>query len=123
MNDKKKSLLKYADNVASPVIKQDGVKAWQTDSLKSVNRHFSQKFEEIKKEYSSLIDEFKWNELIYKSRHSFKPLQGKVYHLYQKNDNDKDLFLSIVDPSEWNMLFIGSFKLLSNNKWEKIEDE
>jgi len=123
MNDKKKSLLKYADNVASPVIKQDGVKAWQTDSLKSVNRHFSQKFEEIKKEYSSLIDEFKWNELIYKSRYSFKPLQGKVYHLYQKNDNDKDLFLSIVDPSEWNMLFIGSFKLLSNNKWEKIEDE
>lgn len=123
MKDKKKSLLKYADNVASPVIKQDGVKAWQTDSLKSVNRHFSQKFEEIKKEYSKLIDAFKWNELIYKSKYSFKPLQGKVYHLYQKNDTDKDLFLSIIDPSEWNMLFIGSFKLLSNNKWEKIEDE
>ena len=123
MKDKKKSLLKYADSVSSPVIKQDGVKAWQTDSLKTVNRHFNQKFEEIKKEYSKLIDEFKWNELIYKSRYSFKPLQGKTYHLYQKNDNDQDLFLSIIEPSEWNMLFIGSFKLLSNNKWEKIEDE
>jgi len=123
MKDKKKSLLKYADNVASPVIKQDGVKAWQTDTLKSVNRHFSQKFEEIKIEYSKLIDEFKWNELIYKSKYSFKPLQGNVYHLYQKNDTDKDLFLSIIDPREWDMLFIGSFKLLSNNKWEKIKDE
>jgi hypothetical protein len=50
-------------------------------------------------------------------------VQGKMYHLYQKNDDNKDLFLSLIGPDEWDMLFIGSFKLLSNNKWEKIEDE
>ena len=123
MKDKKKSLLRYADHVASPVIKPEDVKAWETDSIKSVNRHFNQRFEEIKKEYTKLIDEFKWNELVYKSKYTFKPVQGKMYHLYQKNDDNKDLFLSLIGPDEWDMLFIGSFKLLSNNKWEKIEDE
>ena len=32
------------------------------------------------------------------------------------------LFLSLIGPKEWNMLYIGSFKLLSNNKWEKIDE-
>ena len=121
MKEKKKSLLKYAGEISSPVIRQDDIKKWESDAVKSVNDHFSQRFDEIKKEYSKLIDEFKWNDLVYKSNYSFKPIQGKIYHLYQKDDDSKSLFLSIIDPSEWDMLFIGSFKLLSNNKWEKID--
>ena len=121
MKEKKKSLLKYAGEISSPVIRQDDIKKWESDAVKSVNDHFSQRFDEIKKEYSKLIDEFKWNDLVYKSNYSFRPIQGKIYHLYQKNDDSKSLFLSIIDPNEWDMLFIGSFKLLSNNKWEKID--
>tara|TARA_B100001123_G_scaffold142162_1_gene165149 strand:+ start:199 stop:567 length:369 start_codon:yes stop_codon:yes gene_type:complete len=122
MKEKNKSLLKYAGEISSPVIKQDDVKAWESDSLKSVNDHFNERFEEIKKEYAKLIEEFKWNDLIYKSKYSFKPIQGKTYHLYQKDDSDKNLFLSIVGPNEWKMLYIGSFKLMSNNKWEKVDE-
>tara|TARA_B100000575_G_scaffold268926_1_gene248214 strand:- start:275 stop:643 length:369 start_codon:yes stop_codon:yes gene_type:complete len=121
MKEKKKSLLKYAGEISSPVIRQEDIKKWESDAVKSVNDHFSQRFDEIKKEYSKLIDEFKWNDLVYKSNYSFRPIQGKTYHLYQKDDDSKSLFLSIIDPSEWDMLFIGSFKLLSNNKWEKID--
>ena len=121
MKEKKNSLLKYASEISSPVIRQDDIKKWESDAVKSVNDHFSQRFDEIKKEYSKLIDEFKWNDLVYKSNYSFKPIQGNTYHLYQKDDDSKSLFLSIIDPSEWDMLFIGSFKLLSNNKWEKID--
>ena len=50
MKEKNKSLLKYAGEISSPVIKQDDVKAWESDSLKSVNDHFNERFEEIKKE-------------------------------------------------------------------------
>ena len=121
MKEKKNSLLKYASEISSPVIRQDDIKKWESDAVKSVNDHFSQRFDEIKKEYSKLIDEFKWNDLVYKSNYSFRPIQGNTYHLYQKDDDSKSLFLSIIDPSEWDMLFIGSFKLLSNNKWEKID--
>ena len=122
MNKKKKNLLKYAGEVSSPVIKQDDIKKWESDSIKSVNDHFSQKFNETKEEYSKLIDEFKWNDLIYKSNYSFKPIQGKIYHLYQKDDNENSLFLSIIGPNDWNMNYIGSFKLMSNNKWEKTDE-
>ena len=122
MKEKKKSLLKYAGEISSPVIKQDDIKKWESDAVKTVNYHFSQRFSEIKKEYSKLIEEFQWNDLVYKSNYSFKPIQGKTYHLYQKDDAKKSLFLSLIGPSEWDMLFIGSFKLLSNNKWEKIDE-
>ena len=122
MKEKKKSLLKYAGEISSPVIKQDDIKKWESDAVKTVNDHFSQKFSEIKKEYSKLIEEFQWNDLVYKSNYSFKPIQGKTYHLYQKDDAKKSLFLSLIGHSEWEMLFIGSFKLLSNNKWEKIDE-
>ena len=122
MKEKKKSLLKYAGEISSPVIKQDDIKKWESDAVKTVNDHFSQRFNEIKKEYSKLIEEFQWNDLVYKSNYSFKPIQGKIYHLYQRDDQKKSLFLSLIGPKEWNMLFIGSFKLLSNNKWEKLDE-
>ena len=122
MKEKKKNLLKYAGEISSPVINQDDIKKWESDAVKTVNDHFSQRFNEIKKEYSKLIEEFQWNDLVYKSNYSFKPIQGKIYHLYQRDDEKKSLFLSLISPKEWNMLFIGSFKLLSNNKWEKIDE-
>ena len=122
MREKKKNLLKYAGEISSPVIKQDDIKKWESDAVKTVNDHFSQRFNEIKKEYSKLIEEFQWNDLVYKSNYSFKPIQGKIYHLYQRDDLKKSLFLSLIGPKEWNMLYIGSFKLLSNNKWEKIDE-
>ena len=58
MEEKKKSLLKYAGEISSPVIKQDDIKKWESDAVKTVNDHFAQKFNEIKNEYSKLIDEF-----------------------------------------------------------------
>ena len=58
MKEKNKSLLKYAGEISSPVIKQDDVKAWESDSLKSVNDHFNERFEEIKKENRELADKF-----------------------------------------------------------------
>ena len=122
MKEKKKSLLKYAGEISSPVIKQDDIKKWESDAVKTVNDHFSQRFNEIKKEYSKLIEEFQWNDLVYKSNYPFKPIQGKIYHLNQRDDEKKSLFLSLIGPKEWNMLYIGSFKLLSNNKWEKIDE-
>ena len=55
MKEKNKSLLKYAGEISSPVIKQDDVKAWESDSLKSVNDHFNERFEEIKRNMLSLL--------------------------------------------------------------------
>ena len=38
---------------------------------------------------------------------------------YQRDD--QNLFLSIIGPNEWDEIYIGSFRLDSNDKWEKVD--
>ena len=49
----------------------------------------------------------------------FRSEKGEVYHLYQRSN--QKLFLSIIQPNEWDEIYIGSFRLDSNDKWEKVE--
>jgi hypothetical protein len=56
--------------------------------------------------------------LVYKAKFSFEPVIGKIYHLYYGADGN--IFLSLIDPKEWNREHIGSFKYNHDNKWIKI---
>ena len=85
------------------------------DYLK-VNKHFQSKFEELKGEWGKLVEEYGWTSLVYSSRYSFQPIVGETYHLYKEDD----LFLSIIEPHQWDKVYIGTFKLLNNGKWEKV---
>lgn len=109
------SKLPYATNVGAPVIKVDDVVAWKSRGIHNVNKEFENKFNELKSEYQKLIEEFKWNELLYNAKFSFEPVIGEIYHLYR--DHDGQEFLSLIAPQEWNKEFIGSFKLNSDKKW------
>ena len=73
---------------------------------------------ELKKEYQELVEEYNWTKLVYESEYNFQPLLGKEYFLYERKD--KNLFLSLIKPMEWNQTYIGSFKLMNNGKWDKI---
>lgn len=112
------NLIPYPTNIGAPQIKPDNVDFWKQKNLTKVNKLFSTEFEELKEKYNSLVDTFKWNELIYNCRFNFEPIVGEIYYLYQKTNGE--MFLSIISPSEWNMDFIGSFRLKSTNKWEKV---
>ena len=79
--------------------------------------YFKQRFSEIKKQYQELIDKLEWTNIIYNSKYNFNPVIGEKYHLYQ---NEKCNFLSIINPSEWNMNYLGTFVLCSNYTWKKI---
>tara|TARA_R110002050_G_scaffold157886_1_gene286581 strand:- start:484 stop:1041 length:558 start_codon:yes stop_codon:yes gene_type:complete len=87
----------------------------KSDSLK-VNKHFQSKFEELKGEWDKLVEEYNWTSLVYGSRYSFQPTIGDTYHLYKEDD----LFLSIIEPHQWDKEHMGSFKLLTNGKWDKV---
>lgn len=80
--------------------------------------HFISKIEEVREEYSKLIEQLKWNEMISEASYNFNPIVGKKYYLYESNNGT---FLSIIKPEEWNMKFIGEFILRSNYVWKKIE--
>ena len=111
-------LLPYASNIGAPAIQIDDVDGWKQHNALKVNKQFQTRFEELKSDYQKLIEEFKWNELVYFAKYSFEPIIGETYYLYYNKTGD--IFLSLISPMEWNYEFIGSFKIDSNNKWNKL---
>ena len=90
----------------------------KSDSIK-VNQYFKTRFKELKGEYDKLVDEYEWTSLVYGSEYSFQPIVGESYHLYHHYEKG-NLFLSLIEPSQWDKIHIGTFKLLNNGKWEKL---
>jgi len=82
------------------------------------NNYFESKLNELKDEYKKLINEYNWTSLVYASTYNFQPMIGKPYYLYE--GKSKKIFLSLIQPEQWNEKYIGTFKLLNNGKWEKI---
>jgi len=97
--------------------KFEPIKVDKGDSLKA-NKYFESRLNEIKDEYKKLVKEYNWTSLVYESTYNFQPILGELYYLYQ--NKGKNLFLSLIEPSQWNMDYLGTFKLLNNGKWEKI---
>ena len=114
-------LMPYTTNVGAPAIQKEDVELWKQRSVGKVNNEFKAKFEELKKQYEQLVDEYNWNELIYNSKYSFEPVIGEIYHLYV-GKNDK-YFLSLISPTEWDKPHIGSFRINTEHKWEKQYDQ
>ena len=112
------SLLPYGTNTSAPAIRLDDVPTWKGVSVNKVNKQFSAKFNELKEEYQKLVEEYQWNDLVYKSKFNFEPVMGENYHLYIGDDGGT--FLSLIEPNMWNREHIGSFTLNSERKWIKI---
>ena len=118
---KKPNLLPYGSNVGAPSIKPTDISSWKDEKVVTTNHYFSSRYDEIKKDYLKLMEEYEWNTLVYNAEFRFKPVMGKVYFLYQTDDGK--LFLSLIEPNEWDKIFIGAFKLISDNRWEKINHD
>ena len=98
-----------------------GSPAFDSAILKRDNiafKYLKTRFDEINNEYNDLLTTLKWNELIYNSECNFNPITGLIYHLYEHKDHT---LLSIIGPDEWEKKYIGSFRLLANDLWKKIE--
>lgn len=111
-------LLPYGSNVSAPAIKVEDTTAWKAVNAIKVNHQLQTKFNELKEEYKKLVEEYKWNELVYNAKFNFEPVIGQTYHLYVGKDGN--IFLSMINPNEWNYECVGSFVLDSNNKWNRI---
>lgn len=112
-------LMTYATNVGAPVIQIDDVAAFKSRGIRSVNKEFENKFNELKLQYENLMKEFENNELVYNAKFSFEPVIGEIYHLYRGVDGLN--FLSLISPVECAREHLGSFKLNSEKKWIAIE--
>lgn len=108
----------YGTSSSSPVIKPLNTATWRNDGVDRVNKQFKSKFDELKKEYEAMMEQFEYNDLIYNAKFNFEPTLGEVYYLY--NDKKEEPFLSIIQPDQCNFNYLGSFRLNSQKMWEKI---
>jgi hypothetical protein len=108
-------LMTYATNVGAPVIQIDDVAAFKSRGIRSVNKEFENKFNELKLQYENLMKEFEYNELVYNAKFSFEPVIGEYYHLYRSADGTN--FLSLIAPQECSREYLGTFQLNSDKKW------
>jgi hypothetical protein len=113
-------ILPYGSNVGAPAIKPTNISSWKEEKVISTNHYFKTRFDEIKEEYKKLIEAYEWNKLVYGSDFKFEPVKGDTYYLYQRESGT--LFLSLVEPQYNKWIFIGAFKLDSNDKWEKVDE-
>ena len=114
--------LPYASDRAAPVIRPDNVGGWKLAAVSTANKHFEDRFEDLKQKYQQLVHEFRWNEILFNAEMRFKPVIGKPYFLY-KRDNMQHR-LSLFAPHETMSGaegYIGSFRLNYDNRWEVVE--
>lgn len=83
-----------------------------------LEHYYTTKIFEIQKEYEKLVEDFNTNKRIYAAKFAYEPVVGYTYHLYE--DSFGEEFLSIIAPNQWQMKYIGSFKLTSDKRWEKV---
>ena len=76
------SKLPYASNVGAPAISPDDVEGWKLGNIKKANNHFQTRFDDLKKQYEKLIQDYEWSELVYSAKYKFEPIIGHLYHLY-----------------------------------------
>ena len=111
--------LTYGSDLGAPSIKLENVDGWRRREVSIVNKQFETKYKELLEQYKKLVSEYEINELIYeKVQYNFLPIIGESYYLYKRKD--ESLFLSLIEPNNFNYEFMGTFKLDTNNKWNKV---
>tara|TARA_B100002019_G_scaffold110270_1_gene94824 strand:- start:558 stop:950 length:393 start_codon:yes stop_codon:yes gene_type:complete len=114
--------LPYASNIGAPVIRPDhSLGGWKVGAVHSANKHYEERFNELKIEFEKLTEDVRWNEIIFNAEMRMKPVIGKVYHLYKKANGK--FFMSLFAPKEctWGDTHQGSFRLNYDNRWDILK--
>ncbi len=115
------ALKPYGTSSSSPVIQPLNTATWKNDGIQRVNKKLASEFEEIKQQYSALLEKFKNNEILYNAKYNFEPILGETYFLYK--DRKGEPFLSIIAPNQCNFDYLGAFRLNSDKMWEEVETD
>ena len=119
--------LEYAHNVGGSIIKPIDKGKVKGIAVAAMYEQTELQLDQIREQINLLAEQAKKiknrveiSEKIYQADCGFKPLVGKEYHLYEKDNGE--LILSMIGPKEWgkNMPyhFLSSIKLLADHTWE-----
>ena len=116
----------YGTNVSAPAFTVPDVQGYKKAQAAEASHRFHQRYAELETAMLELMTQAQYNDRLLNAGIAFKPIIGRVYHLYNKNDQD---FISMVSPAEWgkaymqNQTFVGSYKILADNVWIEVEED
>ena len=117
---KNPNALTYGISPSAPAsIKPVDIETWKATVSPTFKHYFTERYNELVKEYETLVKDYQINQLLYESSIGFKPLIGKTYYLYKKDNGTA--FISLVTPDEafWKGC-VGAFKFNAQYAWEEV---
>lgn len=112
------ALRAYGTSASAPAITPLNTSTWRNDGINKVNQQFKSKFNELRKEFEEMMNQFEYNDLVYNAAFNFEPIVGEIYYLYHTKNSEP--FLSIISPEQCNFNHLGTFQLTSQKMWEKL---
>jgi hypothetical protein len=124
------SLLPYASNVGSAIIRPMDKGRTKGNAMTAMYQQTGNQLTQIKEQVETLIrqaqeihDRIEISEKIYKSDMGFKPVINYDYYLYERENGS--LVLSMVAPHEWGRKkpfhYIASVCLLADSTWNVLD--
>ena len=116
----------YGTNVSAPAFTVPDVVGYKKAQAAEASHRFHQRYAELETAMQELMTQAQYNDRLLNAGIAFKPIIGRVYHLYNKDKKD---FISMVSPAEWgeaymqNQTFVGSYKILADNVWIEVEED
>ncbi len=123
-------LLPYAHTVGSAIIRPIDKGRTRGVAMSAMYEQTESQLLQIKEQVETLLtqaqnihERIDLSEKIYLADCGFKPIVGKVYHLYEKKDGT--WILSMVSNEEWGteqpFFFLATVRLLHDHTWEILE--
>ncbi len=120
-------LLPYAHTVGGAIIRPIDKGRTKGVAMSAMYEQTDSQLHQIKDQVEQLLAQAKGihnridlSEKIYLADCSFKPVMGKVYHLYEKKDGS--WILSMIAPEEWGAnppyFFLATTRLLHDHTWD-----
>ena len=116
----------YGTNVSAPAFTVPDVQGYKVAQAAEASHRFHQRYAELETAMAELMTQAQYNDRLLNANIAFKPIIGRVYYLYNKNEKD---FISMVSPAEWgeaymqNQTFVGSYKILADNVWIEVNED
>jgi len=110
-------LLPYASSLSGPIIEVPNVDAFKKKGVDKVSKQFQAELTDLQEKIKSFVSLAADTQQVYNAHFKFEPIVGETYYLYQGLNNT---FLSLIEPSQWKQKHLGTFRLNSDYKWERL---
>lgn len=110
-------LLPYASSLSGPIIEVPNVDAFKKKGVDKVSKQFQAELTDLQEKIKSFVSLAADTQQVYSAHFKFEPIVGESYYLYQGLNNT---FLSLIEPSQWKQEHLGTFRLNSDYKWERL---